>query len=219
MKIDLPPINVQRDGVIGERKKFGISEKNMSHLLGILRSKLYSNKALAVVREYCCNAWDSHLMNSDPRPIEVTLPGPLDPVFRVRDHGPGMSQTTVEQTYIMYGDSTSRENDKAIGGMGIGSKAGFAYGDSFIVTSWNNGCKRTYSCVIDESRRGELACIDETPCLEEEHGIEISVPVLPDDFERFQKCAYDILTRKCIVHQSMEWRSSLKLNLKKITKT
>jgi hypothetical protein len=193
MKIDLPPINVQRDGVIGERKKFGISEKNMSHLLGILRSKLYSNKALAVVREYCCNAWDSHLMNGDQRPIEITLPGALDPVFRVRDHGLGMSPEIVEQTYIMYGDSTSRDNDRAIGGMGIGSKAGFAYGDSFIVTSWNGGRKRTYSCVIDESRRGELACIDDVECQADEHGVEISVPVLPSDFEKFQKCALDVL--------------------------
>ena len=132
-------------------------------------------------------------MNGDQRPIEVTLPGALDPVFRVRDHGPGMSQETVEQTYIMYGDSTSRENEKAIGGMGIGSKAGFAYGDSFVVTSWNGGCKRTYSCVIDESRRGELACIDETPCSQEEHGIEISVPVLPNDFEKFERCVLDVL--------------------------
>ena len=193
MKIDLPPINIQRDGVIGERKKFGISEKNMSHLLGILRSKLYSNKALAVVREYCCNAWDSHLMNGDQRPIEITLPGALDPVFRVRDHGPGMSPDTVEQTYIMYGDSTSRDNERAIGGMGIGSKAGFAYGDSFVVTSWNGGRKRTYSCVIDESRRGELACIDDVECQADEHGVEISVPVLPGDFEKFERCALDVL--------------------------
>lgn len=193
MKIDLPPINIHRDGVIGERKKFGISEKNMSHLLGILRSKLYSNKALAVVREYCCNAWDSHLMNGDQRPIEVTLPAALDPVFKVRDHGPGMSPETVEQTYIMYGDSTSRENENAIGGMGIGSKAGFAYGDSFIVTSWNGGRKRTYSCVIDESRRGEIACIDDSECSESDHGVEICVPVLPQDFAKFQTASDYVL--------------------------
>ena len=55
MKIQEANVNIERGGDMIE-SIFGISGKDSAHILNILRSKLYSNKILAVVREYCANA-------------------------------------------------------------------------------------------------------------------------------------------------------------------
>ena len=40
--------------------EFGISKGDEAHLMQILRDTLYSDKVLAVLREYSSNAWDAH---------------------------------------------------------------------------------------------------------------------------------------------------------------
>ena len=39
---------------------FGISMGDATHLMTILRDTLYSDKVLAVLREYSANAWDAN---------------------------------------------------------------------------------------------------------------------------------------------------------------
>ena len=38
---------------------FGIKESGLSHIFNVLRNQLYSDKVLAVIREYSCNAVDA----------------------------------------------------------------------------------------------------------------------------------------------------------------
>ena len=66
--------------------KFSLKQENLAHVFGILRSNLYSNKTLAVIREYSTNAYDAHVANGKADvPIEVTLPTVIEPTFQVRE--------------------------------------------------------------------------------------------------------------------------------------
>jgi hypothetical protein len=120
MKLNESPVEIERGGSMIE-SAFGISEKDSVHIVNILRDKLYSNKILAVVREYSTNAQDAHAeAGKKDVPIRVTLPGPLDPTFRVRDFGPGLSEEDIRTVYALYGASTKRNSNEVVGQLGLG---------------------------------------------------------------------------------------------------
>jgi hypothetical protein len=176
-------------GGISASGDFGISDKDQVHIMTILRDTLYTDKVLAVLREYGSNAWDANRMaGKSDLPIDVSLPTVDDPTLRIRDHGLGLSKQDVFEIYTQYGASTKRQSDDVVGSMGIGSKAGFAYSDTFMVTSWHAGTKCTYVAVLDESNRGKINLIHEEPC-GDETGVEIQISVDDDDFERFRDTA------------------------------
>lgn len=167
---------------------FGMSQRpeDVAHMVTILRDRMYNNKILAVLREYSCNAVDAHIDAGIPdKPIEVTLPTSLESSLIIRDFGPGLSPDAIREVYVMYGRSLKRDSDAPIGTFGIGAKSGFAYTDSFSVTSWHGGYKRTYFAVIDESNIGKMSLVYEASCDPDETGIAIKVPVDPRDIQRF----------------------------------
>ena len=65
MKIEQRKRKVAATGVM-QQAGFGLSEslEDQSHILSILRDRLYTNKVLAVLREYSANAWDAHVSSS-----------------------------------------------------------------------------------------------------------------------------------------------------------
>ena len=59
---------------------FGIKESGLSHIFNVLRNQLYSDKVLAVIREYSTNAVDAHIeVGKADTPIKVTLPTQMTP--------------------------------------------------------------------------------------------------------------------------------------------
>jgi hypothetical protein len=186
---------------------FEISDKDAAHIMTILRDTLYSDKIMAVLREYAANAWDANRMaGRGDRPIEVTLPTYEDPTLRIKDNGPGLSFEDVFEVYNRYGASTKRDSNAAVGMLGIGSKSGFAYSDAFTIVSYHGGQKATYVAVIDDSEKGRVDLFDvqEQPCAcgddhtanhrhptcpEPHTGVEIQIPVKPDDIPEFRKKA------------------------------
>jgi hypothetical protein len=168
--------------------KFGIaSSEDLVYIFDILRNKLYSDKVLAVVREYCTNAADANTENGlSNEPIVITVPNKMNPVFKVRDYGKGLSEEDVRSIYCMYGRSTKRNSNAFTGQLGLGSKSGFAYGDTFTITSFCDGLKTVYSAYIDESRLGSIAKISETHT-SADPGIEICIPVKSNDVDVFSK--------------------------------
>lgn len=171
---------------VASSARFGISDKHQAHIMVILRDTLYSDKILAVLREYSSNAWDAHReVGKDDTPIKVVIPTELDPTLRIRDFGPGMSKATVYEVYANYGASTKRDTDRQVGMLGIGSKSGFAYGDSFMITSWHGGAKTLYSAVLDADAVGEIRELHSEPCGVDETGIEISIAVKVEDCDTF----------------------------------
>lgn len=184
MKVRNEEINIQKSSGIVE-SNFGISEGDQSHILMILRDKLYSNKILAVVREYTTNAIDAHVEAGKPDvPVEVSLPTALSSTFTVRDFGTGLTEEEVRTLYVMYGASTKRSSNSVIGQLGLGCKSGFAYSDKFHITSWKNGEKKLYCAYIDESKCGKIALMDTEPS-DEPQGIEVQIQVRPEDFNGF----------------------------------
>ena len=191
MKDNSSSIVVDRIGEFTETK-FGIaSSADLVYIFDILRNKLYSDKIMAVIREYSTNAMDANVEAGYlTRPIIIYAPTSLKPQFRVRDFGMGLSEDQIRSTYCMYGRSTKRESNEYTGQLGLGSKSGFAYGDSFLITSCVNGIKTVYSAYIDESKLGAISKLvtEETS---EESGMEISIPVKEGDMISFsQKISY-----------------------------
>ena len=169
---------------------FAISHKNQAHILSILRDRLYTNKILAVLREYSSNAWDAHIdAGKSDVPIKVNLPTQIEPTLYIRDYGKGLSEEDVYEIYAKYGESTKRTTNSQVGMLGIGSKSAFAYSDSFTITSHHGGMKKVYVAVLDSTDMGVINKLHEEPCDEEETGIEIRLPVRPSDVGSFHSTA------------------------------
>ena len=179
-------------GGVAAQAAFSISEQDSAHIMTILRDTLYSDKILAVLREYSSNAWDAHRMSGKPNlPIKVTMPTALDSTLRIRDFGNGLSQSEVLTVYTQYGRSTKRDSDTSVGMLGIGSKSGFAYTDSFTIVSWNGGFKKSYVAVLDAADKGFINLLHSEPC-GEETGVEIQIAIKPDDISDFNSTAQEL---------------------------
>ena len=169
---------------------FGIQESDMSHIMGILRSQIYSDKPLAVIREYSTNATDANIEAGVTDPIHVNLPTLANPVLSIRDYGHGLTDEEVCELYVKYGSSTKRDSNDYTGCLGIGCKAGFAYGDSFQVISYTKMYITTWLARIDESQRGTISLINQQlnkPNVRT--GVEIKVNVKKQDIDAFNDTA------------------------------
>ena len=190
MIVTKPQVNIVSEGV-QDSVQFGIKEAGLSHIFNVLRNQLYSNKILAVLREYSCNAVDSHTEAGVSRPIQVTLPSRLSLELKIRDFGTGLSDEQIKEVYAFYGESTKRASNKMIGQLGLGSKSGFSYGDNFVINSCFNGIKTIYNAYIDETQIGKIAKLASSPTTEG-NGVEIVIPVKTDDVGTFVATAKDL---------------------------
>ena len=151
----------------------------------ILSSTLYSNAILAIVRELCANAKDSHTAAGIPdTQFNVQIPNELDPSFKVRDFGTGMTHEFVMNHLNTYFDSTKNESDDEIGGFGLGIKCPFSYTSSFIISCYDGTNRRVYSYQIGSDGLPEIVFMAETPSTEAK-GVEVSVPAKKADYEAF----------------------------------
>ena len=81
---------------------FGIKESGLSHIFNVLRNQLYSDKVLAVIREYSTNAVDAHIeAGKADTPIKVPPPSQLTPEFTVIDFVRGLTDQQVSEIYAM----------------------------------------------------------------------------------------------------------------------
>lgn len=171
---------------------FGISIEDSAHIMGLLRDSIYTDKIKAVLREYSSNAWDANrAVGKGDVPIYVHLPTEEDPTLIIRDQGPGLSKEDVFKIYTQYGASTKRSDDESVGMLGIGSKSGFAYSDTFSVTSWHNGRKMHFVAVLDVTEKGLMNLLHETPC-GKTTGVEIKIAVKQEDIEDFRDKAVEL---------------------------
>ena len=176
--------HVQSSG-IQDTVSFGIKSDGLAHIFNVLRNQLYSDKVLAVIREYSANAIDANVEagNADKK-IIVTLPNRLNLNFKVRDFGLGLTDVDIQEVYAFYGESTKRKSNAMIGQLGLGSKSAFAYGDNFLINSFVDGRKNTYNAFIDDSQVGQIAKIGSEKT-NEPNGVEIVIPVNSSDINEF----------------------------------
>lgn len=174
-----------------ESVSFGIRSADSPIIMEMLRSKIYSNKPAAVVREYTTNALDEHKLHNITKDVQITAPTQKSPELKIRDYGKGLTKPEIIEIYVNYGCSTKRGSDDLTGGLGIGCKAGFAYGSQFTITSWTEEdgkiYKRVYVAIIDESHTGTLKVVSEELDSTNHTGIEIGIGVKVEDINAFQK--------------------------------
>ena len=169
---------------------FKIKDKDVHKVFTILRSSMYSDPILACLREYACNASDSHKEVGCPkRAISVQLPTIYEPTLRIRDFGTGLSEDSIFNVFACYGASSKEDSNEYVGMLGMGSKSGFAYAESFTIESWFDGVKKTYAAYIDESEVGKISKTCEEKCDINERGICISIPVAKNDINTFIETA------------------------------
>ena len=171
---------------------FAIRAEDSPIIMEMMRSKIYSNKPAAVVREYTTNALDEHKLHNISRPVELHAPTAQNPEFTVRDFGKGLTDQEVREIYVNYGCSTKRNTDDLTGGLGIGCKAGFAYGSQFSIISitkdgQGNTHKNAYMAIIDESNTGTLKHIESTIDNTLDTGVQIGVGIDTNDIQAFGK--------------------------------
>ncbi len=174
---------------------FGIrSIQDLVHIFKVLRNKMYTDKVLAVVREYSTNAMDAHIESDQrTRPISVHIPTTSEAYFAIRDYGTGLTEEGVRSIYTMYGASTKRGSSELNGQLGFGSKAAFSYANQYTITSFTGGKKYVYDAYIDESELGAVSLISESDTTEPT-GVEIRVKVAAADIGVFKSKAETFYT-------------------------
>lgn len=168
-----------------EEHFFSIQDQGM--IFDILRSKMYSNPILAICREITSNARDAHREIGRPDlPIQIHLPVGLEPEYKVKDFGPGISPDRMLNVFIKYTASTKRNDNTQTGGFGLGAKTPFSYSDTFTVTTVVGGHKYSYACSIDDTKVGKLILLNKVVS-DEPNSTEIAIHVKPIDFNFFRQ--------------------------------
>lgn len=151
-----------------------IDETAMQHLMNVV-TDMYEDPILAFIREYSTNALDSHIEAGQSRPIEVTTPTDLRPLFTVRDYGVGLDADDIREVYSMYGKSTKRATNDAVGMLGLGCKSALAAVDQFTVTGIKDGQRIQVSVARDETGAGTMTVLEAGPT-DEPDGVEVAIP-------------------------------------------
>lgn len=165
---------------------FGIEKNNITHITAVLRN-MYSNPPLAVIREYAANALDAHQMIGCTRPIEIKAPTTMDPVFKLRDFGPGLDEQQ-QDLLFNFGSSGAhkRASNDQIGGFGIGCKCAFSCSDQFQYVVYHGGTRYVWANYLDETDNSKASLLSQEAS-SEPNGIEVIVPVHLDLVSKFQE--------------------------------
>lgn len=174
---------IQSSGNIKE-KSFGIRKSDMGVVLGILRSRMYSNPIRVICQEICANARDANREVGKEIPIYITI---QTNIFNkdvsdliISDNGPGIPPDLMEEIFINYGASTKRDSNRYTGGFGLGCKTPFAYTDTFSVVTKVDGTKYTYQAVVEHNSTGKIYLMHKQETVEN-NGTSIVIPINKND--------------------------------------
>ena len=178
-------------GGAGKTKGFKVSDDPM--LMSMLSTGFYANPHRAMIQEVMFNAWDAHRMGDcQDTPIDIYINDHSG--FTVRDYGPGIKDSMMEDVYCTYAASTKRDDADMTGGFGLGSKSPWSYTESFTVTSHHDGVKTMYlmSRVSDEAE-GKPGMTTLISIKTEETGLSVSVPIQENDLRNTLIVVRDVL--------------------------
>lgn len=170
-----------------ESQDFSIGDPSV--IIAMLRNNMYAYKARTLVQEYLCNARDAMREAGKGNDFEITVPTRLNPVFKVRDYGLGITPERMANVFVRYGASTKRRDNHQTGGFGIGAKSAWSYTDSFTIITFVDGLKRSYVAHIGVNNQGRLDLIS-TDKTDEPNGTEIQIAVKPLDVEEFRDAIF-----------------------------
>lgn len=195
LKLPVPSLTV---GEEVPNESFGIG--NMSVILYLLRSKIYSNPIRTIVQEISSNARDANREIGKPdKPIFIHLPTTMEPELWIQDEGPGICPDRMYGVFLKYGNSTKRNTNDQTGCFGLGAKSPFSYSGSFGVDTVSKEAdgfhmRRVYIATVDKSQTGKVYRVHEektdAPC-----GTTIKVPIKKEDFSEVEKWVKNVLCR------------------------
>ena len=194
--------------------------EGMKQACQIFRDNIYTDKILAVVREWVSNAVDEHLKHGIEQPVQT---GVKESRFFVRDFANGLDDNGIRNVFGKYFRSTKSNSDQPIGGFGVGAKAGHCYQDVFYVTSFHNGTKTVYSCILggDESGAsiGQVIEMSQEPTNESGLLVEIDIKVerYHSDTDTFMRYAHAMASNATLA--SVEVVNDLGTNIEADSKT
>jgi hypothetical protein len=186
---------IASDGLNGSAMT--MSAKGADMAAYFLRDRIYSDKILAPIREYICNALDEHTKHNITTPVQVRLDKNAEQIWTwsVRDFAKGLNEDSIRNIFGMYFESTKSGNNDQIGGFGIGSKAFHCYTDTFYVDSYFEGTHTKYACVLGGGQKGipvgEIYKITESPTTET--GIMVSADLKAYDYTNFSTKTRDFV--------------------------
>lgn len=154
-----------------------IDEENIGLLMTFISSQLYSNPIPSFIRETISNAWDSHVEanNSDPVILELGENTEGKYYCRIQDFGTGISKERFDSIYRKALSSTKRQDNKQIGGFGVGKFAGLSYSDVYYITSVHNGIEYKYMMMKDGDSIS-IPSLSEIPT-DQPNGVEVYMPL------------------------------------------
>lgn len=188
MKLETRSNDVQKHGEM-KSSIVGIAADGGATMIGrFLRDKLYTYKIRAIVREYCTNAIDEHIVCGKPDlPIKIVMPDAFESNLKIQDFGRGLCDYDVRNIFGMLAASTKRNSNALNGAMGLGSKAGWAYNDFWQLTSVHDGVRTEYSMFLnenDESEISELLSVSDTVS---PSGCTITIPIAKEDIPELRR--------------------------------
>ena len=194
MKLEFDTPTIERSSEF-ESEQFSIG--NVSLILDILRSKMYSSPVKAIIQEVASNARDANReVGKHDVPISIKLPNRFDPNLCIQDYGPGITPERMKDVVIKYGVSTKRDSNEETGGFGLGFKTPWSYTDSFVIISntpeQGRMVSREYVAYIDETRQGTLSLLRTIDDTDREQGTTVQVAISPRDFSDFANKTRDI---------------------------
>ena len=168
--------NVVAIGDIQENE-VGIDAKNLSHIITILSSNLYSNPEESFLRETISNAWDSHIEAGSTEPIVLSILKNATNrnlcTISVRDFGTGISPDRFKEIYLNIGSSTKRDSNSYIGAFGIGRFSALSCSNIVYITSYYEG--KAYSYIMMKNNDKINIDLVNTEDTSEHNGVDVKI--------------------------------------------
>lgn len=170
---------------IGVEEEVDVTIKASGKAFRMLISGLYSDIALAIVREIAANAADSHIVAGTTQPFFVHCPNDIRPEFFVRDYGEGMDHRKVMDIYSVLFESDKEDSNDVTGAFGLGKATPLAYSDQFSISCYDGAEVRHYGCVIRPDGKPKIMLMGREAC-DEPRGVRVTLAVEEKDFSSFR---------------------------------
>lgn len=171
-----------------KKQAFRIDPRQMNKMMWLTINQ-YEHKIRTSVQEVICNGRDAQRENGNAdTPLKIVLPTKIEPTFKVRDYGVGISPERMTDVFTSFGASTKGNSNLQTGGFGIGAKSPLCYTGQFNVVTYIDGKFWAYVVSKNEDNGIDLIEIGKGETLEP-NGTEVQIPVAMSDTKKFIEAA------------------------------
>lgn len=195
MKLNIKKTDVVSEGL--ESKKVTINTGNIELLEYILSEGLYEDSITAAVVESVNNSVDSVVAagkNPVENPVIVSVyTNEKGCWFECKDEGVGLDKEEFELLIGQYCSSNKRDDNRQIGGFGLGKMAPLSYASTVYWVCIKNGVECKY--MLFKGEKGVEYSLLHEKTVESVNGVTVQFPVRSSDMWEFnrkmkQKLAY-----------------------------